>query len=483
MTLSERIPFPARALRRLGALLAAFALISCGGGDGVVGSGGTGSPLGMAVGTVNGFGSVVVDGQPFDDRSAAVVTEVAPGVDVITEARLGDRVAVEYETPGVARVVRVEAALVGAIDGVGAPGRFTVLGQAVAVNADGALGPLTQFGGGYATASDLRAGDAVEVHGLLLHSGAGVQIQATRIERLGVLPEYLRVRGVVGALRAGASPGFVLGALAVDLAGAKVLPESVALADGQEVTVLALAQDFAPTGPNAWRLKAAQVRIGEPGSLGEDTLEDSISGSVAALDGAAHTFSLGSLHVDYAAATLSPAGWTPADEQYVLVRGTTAADGAFVASSVTLRDAGSDSEAELHGTVTNFVPATMQLAVRGVAVDASTATFDNCPSGLANGMYVEIEGAMGSSVVVAKKVRCEDEPAGASVEREGTAGSVDTTAHTFSLAVEHGAPVAVRWSDETYFGDVTPSTLSGRKVQVEGSFVDGVLQARKIKKD
>ena len=474
--------FARRATRLLAAWLAVVAAVAgCGGGAGVIGSGGTGSPLGMAVGTVNGFGSVIVDGQAFDDRTAAVVAEVAPGVDANAEVRLGDRVSVEYETPGVARTVRVEAALAATIDAVTAPDRFVVLGQSVAVNADGALGPITQFGGGYARAADLRAGDAVEVHGLLVHQGADVQIQATRVDRLAATPTYLRASGIVSALRTGAVTGFDLGLLTVDATAASVLPAGVALANGQAVTVLARASDVTSRPASAWGMLAAQVRIGQ---LGADTLEDSVSGSIAHLDSAARTFTLGSLRVDYASATLAPAGWSPAAGQYVLVRGTADASGRMVATSVALRDTGSESEAELHGNIVGYDPATRHFSVRDVAVDGATATLEGCPAGgLAEGLYVEIEGAMSSSGVVATTIHCESEPGDASVEREGIAGGVDSVARTFSLAVEHGAPVPVRWSDTTYFGGVTPDTLAGRKVQVEGSFVDGVLVARKIKGD
>lgn len=471
-----------RAARHLGALLAAAALAACGGGEGVIGSGGTGSPLGVAVGTVNGFGSVIVDGQSFDDRTATVVTEVAPGVDANADVKLGDRVAVEYETPGVARMVRVDAALIARIDAVTAPGRLTVLGQPVAINVDGALGPITQFGGGYMKPADLRAGDAVEVHGLLVQQGGSAQVLATRVERLATLPGYVRASGIVSSLQSGAVPGFALGALAVHIAGAPVLPAGIALANGQTVTVLALAANVTPRAPGTWDMVAAQVRIGEPGTLGDDDLEDSISGSVAHLDTAARTFTLGSLRVDYSAAALSPVGWTPANEQYVLAQGAIDASGRLIASSVTLRDTGSESEAELHGTITDYDPATLRFAVRGTAVDAAAAALEGCPvDGLANGLYVEVEGAMSNSGVVAKEVHCEDEPDDATIEREGIAGSVDTAARRFELTPEHDAPVPVRWSDATYFGGVTPATLAGRKVQVEGSFVDGVLEARKVK--
>ena len=74
------------------------------------------------------------------------------------------------------------------------------------------------------------------------------------------------------------------------------------------------------------------------------------------------------------------------------------------------------------------------------------------------------------------------EESGEKVEREGVAGSVDAGARSFTLAQEHGASVPVRWTDATYFGALTPATLPGQPVKVEGSFVDGVLVARKIQR-
>jgi len=53
--------FLGRTLQALAGALALVTLASCGGG-GVVGSGGTGVSTGLTVGTVSGFGSVIVDG-------------------------------------------------------------------------------------------------------------------------------------------------------------------------------------------------------------------------------------------------------------------------------------------------------------------------------------------------------------------------------------------------------------------------------------
>ncbi len=464
----------------LAAALALAALASCG-GEGVVGSGGTGISTGMAVGTVNGFGSVIVDGVVYDQRGAAVVSEVAPGRDAVAEVKLGDRVAVEYEVVGVASVVRVDAAMSGAVASAVSKGEFSMLGQTVSINTSGAAGPITQFGGGYGQASDLRAGDPIEVHGVLVRQTGATRIQATRIDKLATAPAYLRVTGLVSDLSTGGAATITLGALTVETTGAAVVPASSSLAKGQTVTVLALPNTLTAPSASTWRLRAAQIRIRELRSGG---LDDSISGSVSHLDTLARTLTLGSVLVNYSAAAVTPAASALANGQYVLARGRVGADGTLAASSLTIRDAGSDTEAELRGNIRNFDAATGRFIVRDVLVDPTGAKLEGCPAaGLADGLFVEVEGALGSTGVAARKIKCEDEPSDASVEREGVASGVDVAAMSFSLAQKKGEAVSVRWTSTTYFGGVTPKSLDGKKVNVEGSLVGGVLVASKIKAD
>ncbi len=455
-------------------------LASCGGG--VVGSGGTGSPMGAAVGTVNGFGSVVVDGHAYDNRNAPVLAEVEPGRDIVSEVKLGHRVSVDYATAGVASVVRVDAALVGAVTSVLSPSQFSVLGQTVTVNASATTGPVTQFGGGYAQAADLRANDAVEVHGVLIRQGTSYRVQATRIDKLAAAPAYLRVTGLVSQLGTGGAVTLSLGALTVDASTATLLPAGTALANGQAVTVLALPGTLTALPGGAWRLQASQVRVRELRSGG---LDDYVSGSVTGLDTLTKTFALGSLMVNYAAASVSPATPPLANSQYVRVRGMGDAAGVLVATSVTIRDGSTGSEAELKGNISGYDAVTKRFVVRGVTVDAiGTTRVEACPAtGLANGLFVEIHGSLGSNGVVAQTIHCENEPSGSTVEREGNAGAVNISGMGFSLLPENGSALSVTWTATTYFGGVTPQTLSGKKVHVEGSLVGTTLVATKIKLD
>lgn len=443
----------------------------CGGG---VGSGGTGASVELAQGTVSGFGSVIVDGQRFDDSRIAARREDAPGVERIAEVRLGEQVELEVGEAGAAAALRVHATLVGAVDSPLATGRFTVLGQEVQVNADVALGPVTQFAGGYTGPADVAAQDAVEVHGLLVAQAGSPVIRATRIERLAALPDYLKVTGVVAGLSAN---DFSIGALRVQAAAASVVPAGRSLADGQLVSVLA---------PSAGRsgsaaapvIAAAQVRIRQLADTGALV---SIGGNVAALDPAAQRFLLGSVSVRYAGATLSPPLLALADGQHVRVRGRLQADGSLQADSVTLRDGRNEAEAELTGTILGFDAATQRFQVRGVPVDASNAEIEDCPGGvLADGLFVEVEGALVATGMAAREVHCEAEPSGGTVGRHGTASAVDLAGSRFVLTPQGSTPLEVRWTGDTYFERVTPQTLAGRRVEVEGVIEGGVLTARKI---
>lgn len=472
---SNRLSDAARSAIALASAVLLTLSVSCGGGG--VGSGGTGSPAqGVVQGTVNGFGSVIVDGSTFDVRSASVVVEYAPGADRPSDVKLGHRVSVTYLTGDLASVVRPEAAVVGPVAAVDASGQLTVLGQRVAINSVGSLGPITQLGGGYASMADIHVGDAVEVHGILLLQGGGYALQATRVDKLTAVPDYLRVSGLVSATSAGGT-AFNLGALGIDAAAASLLPAGGAVANGEFVTVLAAAGTLATTSAS-WHLRAAQVRVG---TLRDQGLDDYVSGSVSNLDVQARSFMLGGLSVRYGAAALTPAAGALSVGNYVQVRGMVGSDGALRASAVTIRDAGSDSESELKGNVLDFDAATKAFTVRGVRVDAAAATLQGCPvAGLSDGLFVEVEGKVSSTGVVARKIECDEEPPGATIEREGTASSVDATARSFTLTTGHAAVIAVQWSASTYFGGVTAATLAGKAVQVEGALTGTTLIASRV---
>lgn len=456
-------------------------LVSCvslvGGCGGGVGSGGTGAPASVAQGTVTGFGSVIVDGVHYDDSQTVTRREDEPGVETQTEAQLGDRLELEFGSNDVATWLRVDTALVGAVSAVSTTGNVIVLGQTVVVNADPTRGPITQFSGGYTGSASIVAGDAVEVHGLIVSQGDAFTIQATRIGHLTGLPAYLRVTGIVSALSAS---GFNLGGLQVDASTATLLPQGPALANGQVVSVLSLGTSLTAGVAGAGHLVAAEVRIK---GLAEGH-QVSVGGVISSLDTSALLLQLGGRSVGYVGAVITPLGATLRVGQYVRVGGSVAADGTLQATAIDIRDGVSEPEAELSGNISGYVAATQTFMVRGVAVDAGHTVPEGCPStGLANELYVHVTGALGKTGVIATSVRCEMESPGATIQRSGVASAVDTTATSFVLSASSGTSIAVSWNAITFFNGVSPALLAGKRVEVQGEFLNGVLVAQKIRID
>lgn len=274
MTTTNRIARLPAAL--LGTALAAVTLLaSCGGG---VGSGGTGQVAGSGygLGTITGFGSVIVDGLRYDDSDMRVEYDTEAGAPDAPGRRLaradlreGQRVELEFEVDGQARrasVLRISPALVGPVTSL-APLR--VAGQEVRVNDDAARGPHTRFGGGISSTRQLKLRDRVEVHGV---AGGGPALQATRIDRLAASHgRWLRLSGTVSGLAADGG-SFRLGALTV------LAPPrgngAPALANGQRVQVWTRGEIDGDT------LAAERLRVERPAIAPRQEVQ--VSGSASA---------------------------------------------------------------------------------------------------------------------------------------------------------------------------------------------------------
>lgn len=159
----------------LAAFAAAASLTACGGGDVAgVGTGGTGS---FAVGSINGFGSVVVNGVRYD-TSGAVVLDEHGNPRSVGDLQLGMVVQVRgtlaaNRASGSASQIVYQSELTGPIDAVNLQaGTLTVFGRTIHVK------PTTIFKDASGL-SDLRVGHVVEVYGL---PGPNNAITATRIE-------------------------------------------------------------------------------------------------------------------------------------------------------------------------------------------------------------------------------------------------------------------------------------------------------------
>jgi len=390
------------------ALAAATALVAaCGGGgsdggDAGVGTGGSG----YAVGTVTGFGSVIIDGAAWNESGARVQVENDPSFGpVAATVKLGQRVQIDYETEPHAKVIEIGAAAIGpvqAVDTSGPAPLLRVAGQIVRANLDITAGPVTLFEG-YASALGIAPGDLVEVHGVPVPSGASYILQASRIEKLTALPGGLvRVQNIVQQFNPSAR-SLRLGDITVSTASAPVLPAGATIANGRTVTVWARSPAGAMTS-----LTAEFVKVRD---LSGNTRPSDLSGTVTGLDAVARSFEIAGVRVTAASATLVPANAVLSNGDFAVVRGSFRQDGTLAATQVRIRKPGVtpgfDYAVSLTGPVTDFV-SLADFRVRGVRVDASTANQRACAGNvvIGNGLDVEIGGAIAGDRVVADLLFC-----------------------------------------------------------------------------
>jgi len=343
----------------LATLLAALALSACGGGGGDSGSiappppddggGDTGGidRSGLRVlGSISGFGSVIVDGVRFDTSGATIEVDDEPATE--DDLKTGEIVFVagEIDDDGnaTAATVVTDDLLRGPIESVDlVAGTFVVLGQTVKVEVDTAFDdsvPNNAIDG-------LSVDQAVRVDGFLSPDG---RIIATRVE----------------------------------------------LDDGDDVQVV---------------------------------------GVVGNLDDSALTFTIGSLPVDYSAATFEDFdGLDLANGQVVEVEGNALTAGGELAATKVERvtdDLGADDDdrAEIEGIITAVISAD-EFEVNGIAVstDGATVYEGGGPADIAEGARVDVDAvAQAGGTLLATKVEFEPEKV---VEIEATVEAVDVAAGT-----------------------------------------------------
>jgi hypothetical protein len=400
-------------------LVLSLLMSSCGGGGGV-GSGGTGSPatnLGdgsFSGGTVTGFGSLVVDGIAYDDTQVPVMVEAQPNVLTPATAKLGHYTELEFGGAAgqeAVRTIRIEAAAVGRIDAVDAAGHsLTTLGQTIVENTSADAGPIT-FYSGVAGLSALRAGDAVEIHGVPRWSARSgrYEVLAARIEKLQSNLPTQRLAGVVQNESAGGrGRTFRLGEMQIDYSPLSTLPAGSVLRDGDRVVV------WFDRPTSAGSLEAGAVRV-VARSLPAAGKDARLSGTLSRLDNASQRFDLAGVEVRYTSANVTPSGkgFALEDGAYVVVDGAYAIDGSLEAKHVKIRKRGALDyvEVDLTGSIEAFLDVSSFL-VRGTPVDALGAlALRGCGNAsLRNGLNVRIEGNVqagaAGSLVKAETVRC-----------------------------------------------------------------------------
>ncbi|MCX7163283.1 MAG: DUF5666 domain-containing protein [Rhodocyclales bacterium] len=457
-------------LRGIAALALVFCLAGCGGGAGIaaliagVGSGGTG----VIAGTITGFGSVIVEGTRYPDSTASYdLTGESAGTLPLsrTLVRMGQQAEVETDAGGNATAVHIYPEVIGIVSAIGTANTLTVAGTRVLANsADPAL-PLTVYGG-YAQFSDIQGGDRIEVHGLPRTDGAGPYVAASRIElKPGTCSGgcAVRVGGTISQLN---SSSFTLGGLKVNYGGSTVItPTGQSLANGERVSV------FSSAPLSGTNLTATSIKIRKLSTaIGDLRLTGAVSDYVSNA-----SFTVAGVTVNAASATLSPGSLILANGVSLIVRGSfDQATNKLVATSITQYR--SDSvQAELTGTVTNFV-SVANFKVRGTLVNASAAAFSaGSATGLQNNVYVKIRGTVANNAVSAATVQFDSESSGSVDDLSGVVSGFTSATQAFTITPDNRAtPVpAILAATPFYVGGTGADLGNGKYVTVNASLVNG----------
>lgn len=381
--------------------------------------------LGVTNGTVNGFGSVIVNGVEYQTGTASFTINGSPGSQ--NQLQVGQVVTINWSTNGsgtyTAQVVNYDSDIIGpiAIGSIDLVARtFVVLGQTVIVDSATSFDPEIVPN----SLEGLQAGNIVEISGLVDGSG---NIRATRVDKLSAGGDF-KVRGVVQNLAN--DDTFTINQLAVDYS-AVVNPPLIANGDLVEVegSTFNLGGALVAT-------ELSKEDQGLPG--GDDGDGGELEGYVTAYTSATD-FKVSGVPVTTTLQTVVENGTLNdiALNVKLEVEGDIDANGVLVASKISLRSrsgGGDEADAKIQADVDSVNVAAGTLVVAGVTVKvtATTRLEDQRsspapvrPFSLANiavGDYVEVRGiAESDNSVTATFLQRED--ADSEGELEGPVGA------------------------------------------------------------
>lgn len=377
-------------------VLIAAAVVACGGGSNSagVGSGGTGAFSAYTVGSVTGFGSIIVNDQRFDDSSAAVSDD--DGARSRSDIKLGMVVrvqgSVDASGSGTASAIAFDSELLGPVAAVDSAGNaFTIIGQKVLVDANTVFDSSTlPLGWGSVT-----AGMVLEVHGFL--NTTTNTLQATRIE-LQSQPRHYKISGQVSNLQVAART-LQIGAETISFAGLSSA-DAAAFSNGALVKLRLEAR--APSGAGLW----SAIRLRANQDTPSDKAQAQLEGLVTAFASNA-LFSVSGVPVDASRANFTEGTAGLAVGTRVHVKGTLVS-GTLVASEVRLRESQS-KVITLEGAISQLNSTAKTFVLRGSTVNYSAALpFDNGTESQLEGpapVIVEVKGQLDASSTLVNATR------------------------------------------------------------------------------
>lgn len=468
-----------------------FSLIaSCGGGDGV-GSGGTGiigSSNGLQTGTVSGFGSVIIEGNRYDDSIAVVTTDIEPGntlASTLPSVRLGMQVKSSFDSLDRITTLSIVPTIIGKVAAINlssAGDTLIVAGQTVRVQSSTAALSAPTVYEGIASAKDVAVGDKLEVHGYFDTDGSVI---ATRVELLDDSNTVTRVSGTVSNLStSGGTQSFNVASLAVRLSStSKTLPTNSVLKNGDRVAIWAKVDSQAIVGVNTVQVVDANaVRIETSSTIVavSSTQPWRIAGPIVSVDTSAKTLKIDDISINFANATLK--NTLLADLQkgsVVRVKGS-----GTNAVEVELLKTPEKVKIELAGLVSDFTSAA-SFKVRNALVNASAATiiFNNgSKANLGDGVLVELDGTIVNGVIVPTQVTlktAEDSRIQAFI---GQVSNYNAATGQFTMLGAQGKLTSSTVFKTFAGGNATAASFAnGINAQIKGAFAQGQFVVAEVR--
>ncbi len=386
--------------------LVAGLVVACGGGGGSNLAGI--DRLGVTTGTINGFGSIIVNGVEYSTSGATFDIDDS-GSGAQGDLHVGQQVTIQWNSldDGVTRraeTVSYDDTVEGPIASIDPVTQsLVVLGQVVIVDAatsfDDNISPRDLTG--------LNVGQFIEVSGLIDGNGA---VRATRIEGVDASEDDLEVRGLIESLNT-IDQTFIINGLTVDY-GQVINPP--ALSNGLFVEVEGETFDV-----DAGALIADKVELEDDGISGADDGDDGEVEGYITTFASATSFTVSGVAVTTSGQTVYEDGVAGdlAENVKVEVEGEVNASGVIVARKVEFKSGDSDDDGDddsIDGRVFGNVigtPGATTFIVAGVTVtvNATTRFEDHLDGaggqifGLANisdGDYVEVRGAPGAGATL-----------------------------------------------------------------------------------
>lgn len=423
-------------------------LVACGGGGDSDASGA--STQSVYQGTIGGFGSVIVNGVRFDDRSATItVDDEVVGVGSL---KLGMRTEVTGSvssdgTTGIATSCVVDTSVRGPVASIdAATSSFKI--RAISVQTD----DKTVFEGASNLAT-LKVGDWVEVNGSVDFTNRVVQ--STRVEVKP--PEDVGRLVLFGKATSVTATRFTLGDLSVDFSKARLIGF-----DGNVIPEGAVVRVRSNISPAANVLQATVVKAVKAPRL--------LDGTPAAVEGRVQQFKsvsdflVSGTAVDATDAEFQHGSVSDLSEgKRVIVYGTLA-NGKIMAKKLRFFRNEQDGEVRLIGMVSDYVSVS-SFKVRGVAVDASAAAFEGGDAAqLTDGRLVEIKGQSAGAVVKATKVEFKETQNGSNAVLTGVVSGFVSTAD-FKV----GGKAAKVATDVRYINGTAADLIDGATLWLTGA--------------